>query len=366
MAPQSGNLGSKVIKPLAGVRRSQRIIARNSKGSGHRATHPAAISENIGEPCVTPTLNDDCLLAIFSHVRMKDLLQNVSVCSRRFNALAIDAARRKCRTERFVYDYSDKMDASILERFGEFMQDVEVFDKNLKVSHSFKWLKHCTSLKTLTVREMTLNYDEECAETLRKLENLKLFIRDQRRSVAYNHPGIFVMACHSLKSISITERPEELCLYLEDAKCLDNLATIYLDVRHQWKKTNGISTKIRQLKSLKFLECIVRGFEDVKVVKALSASKSLEKLVVHVFLSPEYIADDLTVAMDKFKNLKSGEINYEWHSSLEGYGQVSAKFDAPNVGGTSKLFDVSPSRSSHVRNVAYVFRKYSVIYTRKN
>lgn len=104
---------------------------------------------------------------------MKHLLYGVGMCSMQFNALADAFVKKKCRIERCAFNYSEERDTDIVNRFRTLMRDIFVFQRygeNQK-GDSLMWLKHCASLRTLKIQNMSLIYDSECFETFGKLEN---------------------------------------------------------------------------------------------------------------------------------------------------------------------------------------------------
>lgn len=368
MAPKRSGLRSKVISASSSRRKSLRLKAHILKTS--RCHHdvddaqPAAIREDTEESGETLALNDDCLLAIFCCVPIRRLLRDVGICCHRFNALALDAVKQKCRSDKFVYNCKSEADAWVVRRFGEFMLDVEVYDTVPTEVHSFTWLKYCVSLKRLTVRDMMIDYHGESANILQKLEKLTLiscggfnFEFDKRKN--------FILACENLKSIDV--RTNLWHVSSELIACVATLETIErisLDSTFHGPTTARIAARMAQLKQLKYLKLPILSWEDIALVKALSSSKSLEKIVLHVYLSPANTTIDLTAALDKFPILKSCEMNFEWRAlSVRGNRPHPENVcDASRFEGSARNFDAVGSGRIHE---VYFFRNYRIIFTRK-
>lgn len=365
MAPKRGGLRTKVVSASPGMRKSQRHIANILKRSSchHDNAQSAATSENTEN--TTPALNDDCLLAIFCCLPIRRLLRSVSICCHKFNALALDAVKQKCRTQKFVYNCKSEADARIIRRFGEFMRDVEVYDTVPTEVHSFTWLKYCVSLKRLTIRDMMIDYNGECANILQKLENLSLiscggfnFEFDKRRN--------FILACENLKSIDV--RTNLWHVSSELIACVATLETIEkisLDSTFHGPTTARIAARMAKLKQLKYMKFPILSSEDFALVSALSLSKSLEKIDLHVYLSPANTTIDLTAALDKFPTLKSCEMNFEWRAlSVRGdRPHPENGYDASHLESSARNFDAVGSGKRHK---VYFFRNYRIIFTRRN
>lgn len=171
-----------------------------------------------------PSLIDDCLLAIFAFLSIEDLFA-VRQCSRRFSALADDVARKKSRENTFWYIYNYRPHRKVLECYGKFMEDV-VFDVNYEKTRPStkagletpqeKWmsLARCTSLRTLTIKNIPLFYDASVAKIYEGLQSLSIEdCLSGRLPLAQ-----IILKCKNLKSIKI----KNSCCYPE---ILDLIAT---------------------------------------------------------------------------------------------------------------------------------------------
>lgn len=374
MAPKRSVSKPKSDKPSVGARKSKRLSNTNSIRSGH-LREAAVSSGEMPTECEIPLLNDDCLLHIFAYLPLKDLLQNVGVCSRHFNALAIEAARKKYRPERFVFYFPDKRSASIPRRFSE---SIEVYDRAPNSIHSFSWLKDCVSLKSLTIRNMMIDYDVDCARTLEKLENLTLICCDTPKDESFEL-GLFVLACKNLKSITISMTLWRVFSeLLANVTNLENIERICIDNWTRDPIAAEITAKIANMKKLKCLTFCVQTDRDVRFIDALCGSKSLEKLDLCVRLRPSNTAEDLTVALDKFQNLKSCEIKYQWVWRKCPTGVICPaveQYTAAKLRERLRNFDVVESGSIDARlvedmywgtNGPYISKNYKVTLTRKS
>lgn len=367
MAPKKVIPKPKVANVLVGIRKSKRSKAiSKSKESGrhHDETELAVISE-------IPPLNDDCLLHIFSFLPIRHLWYNVAACCRQFKTLAGVVLQRKCRDERFIFDYSDKRDASFVKRFGEFMRDIDVCDKTYYTfqrtfNHSFTWLKHCTSLKNLKIWDITPKYNHECAHTLQNLDSLTL---NHYRPEDYWVRALrdFLLACKNLKSITIETDKEYISS--ESLVCLTHLVNIeritMISPCCYLNRSIEIATRMAQLNNLKFFSFCGGSSSFALFIDTLSASQSLEALVLYVNLFPASSEGNFVKGLDKFPNLKTCELNYRWYTSANGTDPKKERYHASYLSRNVKNFDVVENSLPCERNEPYVRKKYSVTLWRK-
>lgn len=311
MAPKKVIEKPKVANALVGIRKSRRL---NPLTSSERDQN---CDEHFEENCRNLPLNDDCLRKIFAYLPIKELLRGVPFCCRKFRDLANDAVKEKCRKERFVYNYLSRNDASIVERFGGSMRDVEVFHRNMAIhSHSFAWLGTMAELKTLKVRNMMLKYESGYAATLRHLEHLTLEFNSIKHYLCLDDLNAFLRACQSLKSVNImlkytccsccrTVRITESDI-LTCVSTLENLERITIKSRPVYGVMTQLVpaiTKIAQLKKLKFFSGTLGKEGSVDYIKALGACQSLEELVLE-FLESAPPKRKFVGELDKFPKLR--------------------------------------------------------------
>lgn len=308
MAPRKVVPAPKVARSLAGIRKSQRIsnfltalaLDHSNRGREHSTKTTATYAK--------PSLNDDCLLEVFSFLPMKDLWYDVGMCCRKFSALADAVVKKKCRTERFTFNYSDARDTGIVSRFGGSMRNMFVFQtyRENRECDSLTWLKHCASLRTLEIQNMRLIYDSECFVAFGKLEKLTLdrcFGNQQQ----YEH---IITACKNLKSIRLVnwwnDAPYDVLAYLATLTKVERI-TSHHDITKSPLSAKHLP-KIAELTKLKFL-CFNIGDCDqyTSYLYALSGSQSLEELVLNVNFVDSHVAQTL----DRFPKLNSCEMNYE-------------------------------------------------------
>lgn len=303
MAPRKVNAKPKVVGKRKSKRLLQRAVALDSNSNGSFLEH---VSET--EELETPQLNDDCLLEIFSHVPMNDLMYHVGSCSRAFRALAEVAAQKKCRKERIAYNFSNDEDTAIMTHFGTYVRNLFVYQgygPNKKFD-SLSWLKHCIALRTLTVQNMHLLYDSECFATIGKLEHLTL---DRCFGSMHQYEHILT-ACKNLKTIKLLnwtqDVSDEMLTYLATLKDIERM-TSHHDISRSRHSIRNLA-KIAQLKKLKFL-CFNIGSRDpyASFIESLSGSQSLEELVFYV----NFVDGNIAGALEKFPKLKSCTIKHE-------------------------------------------------------
>lgn len=307
--------------------------------------------EKCDENAEIPLINDDCLLDIFSYLPNRDLL-SISDCDHRFKALADIAASDKYKKEKFWFNYSDARDASLIRRFGKFMREISAVNAyGNYAQHKLSWLKHCTSLKTLTIREMIVwRVEGELAKTVGNLENLTL----DRFDGSLCSLGTFLRACKSLKSINIILDREfyyepftkqgELLSHVTQLLDIEKISIIF-DTRSWLTPHIHEIAKIAQLKKLKFLKMEFDGYNYAKVVDVLSGSQSLEELVLKMHGD---VGDDLAKALDKFPNLKLCTVDFQSWKPRTGRGRGASKFEPETD--NFRVLSMTTGRATFMRN----------------
>lgn len=370
MAPRKVIPKPKVTNILVDINLSKRSKTVKSKKSV-RHYDEAQPAENSK----IPLLNDDCLLDIFSHLPIKDLLYKVALCSHHFKALAYRAVQQKCRDELFTYACFKKRDASIVKRFGEFMREIVVYDF-LRNDHSFGWLKHCTSLKTLDIQNMKLNFDRNCVEPLKNLHHLSW---DQcfTRNHSLKETGNFLLACRNLKSITIEADEEYILsttlLYVSQLVNIENVSITIQDADLDHSSSIEIATKICQMNNLKFL-MFSGNIRFVPFIDTLSVSQSLEILVLYVDLEDDkcFHEGNFTMGLDKFPNLKICEINCEetrsscLHHDLVTVHRTRTPYDVSHLKENVIFFDVVEGNGGREERDGTFYNTYVITFTRKN
>lgn len=368
MAPKKVNLQPKVVNTLVGIRKSKRISTRlavfdSSDDSDCTNIETQSIKKKTTTMYEYPQLNDDCLLEIFSFLPIKQLLYDVGMCCHQFRELAEVTVQKKCRTERFSYNYSDARDTSIVNRFGKLMRSVFVFQRykeNTKTD-SLTWIKRCTALKILKIQNFNLIYDSECFVTFGKLEKLT-FDRCFGSVQQYEH---IITACKNLKSIALLnwthDAPDDILAQLSTLKNIERMTS-----HHDISKSSGSCKnllKIAQLQKLKFL-CFNIGFceQYATYINALSGSASLEELILNVNFIDENIAD----ALDEFSQLKSCQMNHECWLTKKAvrWNKNRLKSDISKLRKKIKNFDVKENFSVFAENKTYAHIKLCVTLTR--
>lgn len=359
MAPRKVKTKPKVAGTRKSKRLSEHAVALDSSSDSFLE------SVSSTEELETPQLNDDCLLEIFAHVPMNDLLYDVASCSRTFRALAEVAAQKKCRKEQITYNFSNDRDTAIMSHFGIYVRNLFVFQgygQNKKFD-SLSWLKHCAALKTLTIQNMHLLYDSECFATFGKLEHLTLD-RCFGSMQQYEH---ILTACKNLKTIKLLswtqDVSDEMLAHLAKLKDIERM-TSHHDVS-RCRHTIQNLAMIAQLKKLKFL-CFNIGSREpyASYIDSLSGSQSLEELVFFV----NFVDGSIAEALEKFPLLKSCTIKHEcWverktvRSTMDHLRSAIAVLRS-NI----RTFDVTEDISTFVESKTHSHIKLCVIITRSS
>lgn len=347
MSPRKASQKQTVRNALPSIRRSSRIAARlaviNTNVERRHRGHKASTTNcTIKNPI--PSLNDDCLLAIFSFLSLMELFE-LRKCCHRFKALADITAPKQCRRETFHYIYKLTAHEEILQCYGSYMQNV-VLERICEIDRLFtnepatskfkwKWLGHCKALKSLTIRKMHLGYDELIAKIIDGLENLEL----DGCSFENEQYELIIPACKNLKSFSISN-----CRLLPKIfDCLAKLESIekisipiclnYFN-RYNWFAKVAIFRALPKLKCLE-LELRGNGYNLEEIIESICEIDTLEHLVLYVLPNPDrYQALEYLNAL---ANLKTCQIHF---SCRQRY------FDVEEFRGAMERFDVDISRNT--------------------
>lgn len=286
-------------------RKSQRAAVNIlSEENRHRRTeesptqrHTDNMNPNSGNYGIF-SLNDDCLLAILSFLSIEGLFA-MKLCCRRFSALADVTAPKQCRSQNFQYNHKSERHRNILECYGEFMQDV-TFERKRHDEHpsnsEWKWVRRCTALKTLTIRNMASFYDNASARIYEGLQSLGL--EDcYDRGAAYDR---IIEACTNLKSIKLrhsTFTDSTLhCIarlkHIESIVLINNCCWWSFSARHV--------TALQGLNRLKHLGIDFRGCEDlISVTTSVNKLASLVRFDLYFASNPENFVD----AVNQLENI---------------------------------------------------------------
>lgn len=344
MEPKNVVAKSKNTQISEDTRESQRTSARvndlNKSGRHLAEAQPPETCEKNEETSETPPLNEDCLLEIFSNLPLIDLCA-VSACCRQFRALAKDVAQKKCREEKICYTVhqpSAARSAQVLKCFREFIPDLSVFhpcDQHACRGYTLSWLSKCTSLKTLTLENTTLDFVVDSAPSFRYLTKLKLGWCHEQEVESMQRHILIIDLCENLKSITIATASgmvsDSLLSHVADLSRIEEILiekAVSLESRsreddHLTTSAYAYSTKtavkLGQLAELKTLSLNFGGIDYVPFMNALSNCRTLEKLILKV----DKIDANVAGALDKFPNLRlcrmkqyGTDLNHAEHTPL--------------------------------------------------
>lgn len=281
------------------------------------------------------TINDDCLVEIFSKLNATDM-SAIKRCCRRFSAVIDLAAQRRYRNDLFEYCTSTdhgtthRSCVTSLRDFGEHMHHIRInmdcFCKNYdrsqygspgfgrsvcSVKQILAELKHCINLKSLTLVGVQLYSvsTRQVSKVLRSLTHLETL---QFIECVGNESNIarLIKSCKSLKNLTIRAEP----MFSWTASVTDNilksvseLGTIECisfetdDMRETFVEN---VMELRHLKKLKKLALNCGGkqqFDLASAIHALASTDSLEEIILIDLVNNDAIAD----ALNEFSNLKS-------------------------------------------------------------
>lgn len=363
MAPKKVILKSKKAAKKPMQRTSNRVaVADRNESMRHLVQSRPA--ENEEKATTILSLNDDCLMEIFSYVGVTDLVFNISASCRRLRTLADDAIREKCRKECFYYFLQDRKDGVIIRRFGAYMREIYANGSNYRSDqHSLAWLTGCSSLESLKLVNMTLKYEWtwECMKILNGLEHLVLE-RCSSDSIM-NASEAIIQSCKKLKSISIMNllehTPIESLAHISKLNLKDiERITIKVWGSHSMNRiyTADYGKKLARLTKLKYLHIYLRNMDCERFLRSLSRSKTLEELS----LDTNYLNNGLMQTLDTFESLKSCRIHYSYCS--DNYYRHHIRHDTTTMEAMIKQFNVVEN-SNHQCDHYHI---YNVTLTRKN
>lgn len=260
------------------------------------------------------SLNDDCLLEIFSYLKMTELCA-VKDCCRRFSELAISVVQNGFRNKKYDEylslpskprpsdeDFAEKalMDA----KFGKFITCVEIFGRHKDAWKIGPILKNCTSLKSLRLRNVSLGMVPvtKLKKMFKNIETLELL----RCRVSLRKLAGILNAIKSLKHLLIYGRMSVSSDLLSAIAEHENIESVRLRITglHDANAAHHIAyaKQLQPLRNLKSLELlyIPAGHSFVAAMHELAAIDSLEELTLSWFIPDEEIFNTL----DMFANLK--------------------------------------------------------------
>lgn len=293
-------------------------------------------NENERNQRVTLTsLNDDCLLKIFSNLSAIDL-SAIKKCGRRFSELADYIAWRRYPKE--VFEYCTSADhgtshsgcVAALHDFGAFMNQIRIemdcFCQNYDRAHyaspgfgryncsghqMLTELESCINLRSLTLVRMQLHNvsTREVSKSLQGLTHLETLRLIECGGIESNIARL-IKSCKSLKNLSLhSEKVFSWTAAVTDniSKCISTVKTIeQISFRLNDLQITFVENvkELRNLGELKKLELDCGGsleFNLAPAIHALATTDSLEELVLED-VEPN---DAIGRALDKFSHLKS-------------------------------------------------------------
>lgn len=155
------------------------------------------------------SLNDDCVLEIFSYLKLEDLFRTSSSCHR-FSSLADYTVRKRCKTEyvRLPAKQSHADAASTLTKFGDVIKYLQIDDEsrfirfcNQNGTKFNSMIKNCTELKCMRLKNVSFGNVgfEKLKRKLKNIEALELYNCD----LTSMHVNEFLNTCGKLTKFSI-------------------------------------------------------------------------------------------------------------------------------------------------------------------
>lgn len=196
---------------------SMKIKAKKKHGLSTKVTNKpskarasACASSNSTPLTLLSTLNDDCILEIFSYLNIKDLCA-IRDCSRRFHILADCTVHKRFRNKyvRLPAKENAADAASILIKFGKLFTQLQIDDENRFIrscnqsTNALKFnsmITDCKSLKCLRLKNVCFGYvnSQKFKQILQNITTLELY-----NCMASNHVRELLESCKTLKHLTI-------------------------------------------------------------------------------------------------------------------------------------------------------------------
>lgn len=352
------------------ARRSARIAAARSVATKPKYVEPDSDQEMASEPSVEEfvvnlieneivqeeagsllSLNDDCLLKVFSYLEMKDLCALRDSCCRLSNLALTIVLKGLHRNEFNDYfclpskprpsdkDFEEK--ALMATKFGEFFNHVEIVGRVKDSWRIGAVLKNCTSVKSFRLRNVAMGIvpvykmkamfeNIETLELLRCRISTRKLVRILNATKSLKHiliHGKMEMSSDLLSAIVEHENIESIRLritgiyhvtetemrnyaeLLQPLQKLKNLEILYIRYPAMIASAMDVLAKIDSLEELTF-----SWFKPtVEFIRKLDTFLNLKSFHIHTYKS---IADKIIDAAQNFtvtKKQNSGEV-------LDGFG----------------------------------------------
>lgn len=293
-------------------------------------------------------LNDDCLLAVLSHLSSKDLCAIADCCCRLSN-IADDIMEKRMKNKQLEHwhpcsnSWPDQSDVvrkilrrsieftSILEHFGRFIHHLNITSDLLREDF-WQLLGNCTELKTLTLKRASLHLIpvSDMGVMFEQLKELRLF---RCFSLNWGYEKL-LDSCKSLKKLVIFVKREGMSKSASEDPTDDLLQIIAqhkMDIESIEFSTRKCSDRfidnVSQLKTLKKLKRLVLECYNQPIgpaIEALASNDSLQDMTLYGAHEDEN--GELMSALDKFRTLKKCHITFHvWGASLPGTAMYAMK-----------------------------------------
>lgn len=296
----------------------------------------AEVRRNENDPSTISSLNDDCLLEVFSNLSAINL-GAIKRSSRRFSKVADLAAQHRYRDETFEYctsaDHGTSHSACVaaLREFGPFMRHIRIemdcfcrnYDRAIYGSAGFgphncsgeqmlTELAGCTHLKSLCLVRVQLHNvsTRKVSRTLAGLQHLETLQLIECAGLESNISRL-VKSCRTLKYLTV--HAKELFSWISGVTD-DLLADLgkqqtleYISFKTSDFQSNFVANvmELRHLNGLKKLELecgeSLNPYLDLApAIDALAATDSLDELILKDLMPTDAIGR----ALDRFSHLK--------------------------------------------------------------
>lgn len=279
-------------------------------------------------------LNDDCLLAVLSHLSSTDLCAIADSCCRLGN-IADDVMEKRFKKKQLEYwqpcsnSWPDQADfvrkilrksikfSPILKHFGQFIHGLNITSDVLREDF-WQQLGNCIELKTLTLKRAPLYLFPVSAmgKMFEQLETLRLF---HCFSLNWGYEKLLV-SCKSLKALVIFVKREGTSVSASEDPTDDLLQTVAqhsTNVESIEFSTITCSDRfidnVFGLKTLKKLKRLILNCHNQSIgsaIEALAANDALEELTLYGAALDGDANDELVSALEKFRKLKKCHISF--------------------------------------------------------
>lgn len=323
-----------------------------------KATKNHSKISNSAAFVVAPTilsLNDDCILEIFSYLKLENLFR-IKDCCRRFSSLADYTVGKRCKTEYVCLPakQSPADAAAILIEFGDVIKHLQIDDENRFIrfcnqnGNKFNsMIENCKNLKCLRLKNVSFGKVGfmKLKQKLKDIEALELYNCD----LTSMHVNEFLKTCPKLTNFTIygaaSPITSDMCSsIIRNGSALESIT--FRNCRYE-VSTNEFFKFINDLRRLENLKNVYIGRVRQRLILPLllvlvKSNSQLEKIAFSGFIPKNSEFFDL---LKQMKHLESCQLFTKGLISGAVTASANADFSIRTVNCASKKYpDVTTLR----------------------